>query len=455
LIESIRETVASIPNLELVVVADPETACSRLEGEETALVLIHQSKDEDIAGPQRVLKAATAARNPTPTLVVTEQHRARQALTFLRQGAVDYLSRPLDLARLSGLLDLLTLRARYMTRKAAPVSDDGVAELGATDPFLYVRATGMEAMMDQVRQVAPQETTLLLGGETGTGKTRLARLIHELSGRRDQSFLNINCAALTPTLVESEMFGHVRGAFTGADRNRVGKFTEVGRGTLLLDEVDSLPLALQAKLLRVVEERTFEAVGANKTERLHARLIVASNRDLEGEVAAGRFRADLFYRLNVVGFHLPPLRERPEAIRPLAERFTTEFATRNGRNVQGITEESLQAMMRYDWPGNIRELRNAIERAVALGPGLAIRVEDLPRDVIAAGRKTAPATGPALMIDRSGGTLADSKERAEAECIAQALQRNNNNRLRAAADLGVSRMTLYKKLHRYNLLDAV
>jgi two-component system response regulator HydG len=450
LIESVRGTVASIPHLDFAVSAEPDAACSRLQGDEAALVMVHQPQEADLGATQRVLQVATAARVPIPTLVLSDRHHARQALTLLRMGAVDYLSRPLNLGRLACLLDMLTLRARYVAPRTGAPAD--VAELGEKDPFLYVRSTGMEEMMAQVRQVAPQETTLLLGGETGTGKTRLARLIHELSGRRDQLFLNVNCAALTPTLVESEMFGHVRGAFTGADRNRTGKFTDAGRGTLLLDEVDSLPLTLQAKLLRVVEERTFEAVGSNKTERLQARLIVASNRDLEEEVAAGRFRADLFYRLNVVGFHLPPLRERAEAVRPMTDRFVAEFAARNGRNVVGITEEAREALERHAWPGNIRELRNAIERAVALCPGTVIRLADLPRELRGAGeaRPAARLTLPPISDDC---TLADTKERAETERITQALQRNNNNRLRAAAELGVSRMTLYKKLHRYNLLD--
>ena len=368
----------------------------------------------------------------------------------MQAGAVDYLTRPLNLGRLGCLLDVLTLRPRYVTGRS-PASTTGVVELGKTDPFLYIRSTGMDEMMGQIQQVAPQDTTLLLGGETGTGKTRLARLIHELSGRSDQLFLNVNCAALSPTLVESDVFGHVRGAFTGADRNRVGKFTQVGRGTLLLDEIDSLPPALQSKLLRVVEERTFEPVGSNKTERLDARLIVASNRNLAEEVAAGRFRADLFYRLNVVGFYVPPLRERAKTILPMADRFIVEFATRSGRSVAGITDEARKALEAHDWPGNIRELRNAIERAVTLCRGTVIRLEDLPGDVSAGIRRGASADRPDPVVDCQGSTLADTKGRAEAMRISEALQKHNNNRLRAAAELGVSRMTLYKKLDRYNL----
>src|SRR5262249_42272148 len=216
------------------------------------------------------------------------------------------------------------------------------------------------------------------GGETGTGKTRLARLIHELSPRRDQPFLAVNCAALPASLMESEMFGHVRGAFTGADRDRSGKFAEAGSGTLLLDEIDALPLTLQAKLLRVVEERAFEPVGSNKSQAMQARLVVASNRCLEEEAAAGRFRADLYYRLDVVSFFLPPLRDPSDLIRPLVGPLVAEFAARNGRAVSGVSAEALEALEAYGWPGNIRELRNVVERGVALCPGAQVELEDLP-----------------------------------------------------------------------------
>jgi DNA-binding NtrC family response regulator len=446
--------VTAVPDLCLEVLAEAAAACRCLEerGAAPALLLVHDGGEADFAGARHILRAATGAGCPTPTLVLGDRTHARQALALLRLGAVEYLPEPLDLRRLCSLLDLLTLRARYLISRPGPVADQAWALGGDSEPFLYVSGTGVEAMMEQVQRVAPQETTLLLGGETGTGKTRLARVIHELSGRRDEPFLNVNCAALTPSLIESELFGHARGAFTGAERDRAGKFSEAGQGTLLLDEIDSLPLFVQAKLLRVVEERVFELVGCNRSQHLEARLIVASNRDLDGEVAAGRFREDLFYRLNVVSFHLPPLRERRMAIRPMTERFIAEFAERNGRGVWGITAEALEALMGHDWPGNIRELRNAIERAVALCPGPVIRRDDLPRDVVGDNRPTRPALCALAVEGPDAGTLVDTRERAEAQRIVQALQRNKNNRLRAAAELGISRMTLYKKLHYYGLL---
>jgi DNA-binding NtrC family response regulator len=290
----------------------------------------------------------------------------------------------------------------------------------------------------------------LLGGETGTGKTRLAGVIHRLSPRRDQPFLTINCGALSANLIESEMFGHVKGAFTSADANRTGKFVEVGRGTLFLDEIDSLSPALQAKLLRAVEDRVFEPVGSNKTQALQARLIVASNRPLDQEVAAGRFRADLFYRLNVVAFHLPRLCERGGDISLLARGFLDEFGRRAGRGGLGFEPETIRALEAYPWPGNIRELRNVIERAVALSEGPTIGLRDLP--------DAFQDPGPAVPIEReaasSPSTLARSKDEAERARITAALRRSGNNRLRAAAELGISRMTLYNKLHRHGLMVA-
>jgi DNA-binding NtrC family response regulator len=353
--------------------------------------------------------------------------------------------------------------------------------LGDEPPFYFLPAGRMGRAIEQIKRIAPLDTTIMICGETGTGKTHMAGVIHRLSPRRDQPFLTINCGALAANLIESEMFGHARGAFTGADADRTGKLAAVGRGTLFLDEIDSLPPELQTKLLRVVEERAFEAVGSNKTLRLQARLIVASNRPLEREVAAGRFRSDLFYRLNVVAFDIPPLRDRIAIIPALVCAQISGHAARNGRRVDGIAPEAMEALLAYTWPGNVRELRNVIERAVALGSESTIELDDLPEflrkavpavattlaplpaavtsvpdflaalavSVAAADKGTQRPDGP-LTAARS--TLAQSKDQTERAVIAQALERNNDNRLRAAADLGISRMTLYKKLHKYGLM---
>src|SRR5262245_23576607 len=462
LARSVEEVAGSVSHLRQATVPTLEDAAGALDRPDLALVLAHLAGDGDADRVAGLLRDMANARRPVATLVLGEHYDAEQALRLLRLGAADYLDRPLDLRRLGYLLDVLTVRVRHAPRPAAPAP--AVEAAGGDGSFLFCPATAMGRLMEQVQRVAPQDVSILLGGETGTGKTRLARLIHELSPRRDQPFLTVNCGALSANLIESEMFGHVKGAFTGADRNRAGKFAEAGRGTILLDDIDALPAQVQAKLLRVVEERAFEAVGSDATVPMQARLVVASNRALDQEVAAGRFRADLYYRLNVVSFFLPPLRERGEMLPAMAERFLSPFAARNSRPVKGIDAAALRALQQYDWPGNVRELRNVIERAVALCPGEYVGVEDLPDAVRGAARPAqepaalppvpaaaAPAA-PAPAGASAAATLAEAKEAAEAERIRAALARNNNNRLRAAAELGISRMTLYKKLHQYGLM---
>jgi DNA-binding NtrC family response regulator len=330
-----------------------------------------------------------------------------------------------------------------------------VQSLDGQQPLLYREAPEMIHMMDQVQLIAPQSTTVLLSGETGTGKSRLARLIHDLSPRSALPFRAVNCGALAANLIESELFGHVRGAFTGAVRDRDGRFTEVGSGTLMLDDIDGLPPAVQVKLLRAVEERVFEPVGANTSQALDARLIVASTRDLNAEVAAGRFRADLYYRLNVIEFHLPPLRERRSIIAPLAREFLAEFAAQNGRPVCQLASAARQALELYDWPGNIRELRHVIERAVALCAGQDVQVDDLPdhlcqtqggaaKELGCCSANSAPSFNPVRLIQLA--------EAAEAAYITEALRRHRQNRVRVAAELGISQVTLYRKLHKYGLV---
>ena len=325
------------------------------------------------------------------------------------------------------------------------------------DPFFDAFPPEMCQIREQVHRIVPQDVTLLLTGETGTGKTRLARLIHELSPRRTEPFLVIDCGAISPDLVESEMFGHVKGSFTGADRDRPGKFAAAGRGTLLLDEINSLPLPLQAKLLRAVDDRTFTPVGSERSQPLRARVIAATNAPLAAEVEAGRFRADLYFRINVVSFFLPPLRERRASIAPLTHRFFTELSARNRPDLRGLTPQVVRALEDYCWPGNIRELRNIIERAVALAAGPIIQLHDLPEAMRpgTADRAAEGTAGPPGLDGANGccPTLAQTKETAEVLHIREALAKNNNNRLRTAHELGISRMGLYKKLQRYGLVN--
>jgi DNA-binding NtrC family response regulator len=296
-----------------------------------------------------------------------------------------------------------------------------------------------------VRQVAPLHTTVLLQGESGTGKELIAKVIHQLSSRAQQSMVTVHCAALAPTLLESELFGHEKGAFTGAFERRIGRFEQAQGGTLFLDEIGELDASTQVKLLRFLGERTFERVGSNKTLTADVRLIAATNKDLQEMVKTGSFREDLFYRLNVVPILLPPLRERFEDIPLLARTFLTEFATEHSKPITGFTPEVSDLLLRYQWPGNVRELRAAVEHAVVLCRGDKVTVRDLPLSV-----RTAPVAeglDGRRLLARNNLTV----QEAEKELIIRALKDTQGNRTLAAKKLGMSRRTLHRKLHEYHL----
>jgi two-component system response regulator HydG len=453
-------------NLQLSVCHDAKEAAAKLRKNRFAILLIHLAADE---GEQQVLPllwAVTSTRQACATVVLASCFSEEQVADLLRAGVADCLTWPAETAKVARVLqEILCLASPDSVtdpRGVAAGGSTGVRPILPEEDLVDAIPPDMMWLMEQVKRVAPQETTLLLTGETGTGKTRLARLIHQLSPRRDEPFLVVDCGSLSPSLIESELFGHAKGAFTGADRERVGKLASAGTGTLLLDEVNSLPLELQGKLLRAVEERVFEAVGSERTQPVRARLIAATNKPLDREVEAGRFRGDLYYRLNVVGFFLPPLRDRRVSIIPLAIRFLREFAQRNRPDVIGFTQEAQQLLEEYDWPGNIRELRNAVNRAAALCPGAMLDVEDLPESIQkcllpprSSGEIEVPVPAVPLGVvngSAEAATLAKSKQEVEIQLILETLQKHNNNRLRAAAELGISRVALYKKLHKYGLM---
>jgi two-component system response regulator HydG len=449
LIDNVRTVSCGIDNLSMEVCANLTDASTQIGREGIEVVLLHLTAGADIQTTALFLNRLAATKRPCAALILADVYRDADAITLLRGGAADYLPLPLDLNKLAFLLDVLTLKTR--TVPPTPALNPGAAKPSAHDPFFYVVAPEMVEMMEQIRRVAPQDTTLLFTGETGTGKTRLARLIHDLSPRREKPFMVVDCGALSSNLIESEMFGHTRGAFTGADRDRQGKFAAVGEGTLLLDEINALPPHLQCKLLRAVDERLFEPVGSNQVQPLRARLIAVSNTPLDQEVIAGRFRPDLYYRLNVVSFYLPPLRDRPTAIVPLCNKFVAEFAAKNRPDIRGLSPQALRALEEYHWPGNIRELRNVIERAVALSEGPVIKFRDLPA-VLSAPNNVQPGNNRSEK-GLADCTLSETKEEAEIQRISAALSKHRNNRLRAAAELGISRMGLYKKLRKYGLME--
>ncbi len=311
------------------------------------------------------------------------------------------------------------------------------------------RATGivatsekMQRVLEEARRVARVDSTVLLTGESGVGKEAIARFIHEESARGAKPFVAINCAAVPESLIESELFGHVRGSFTGATQDRVGLFEAANGGTLLLDEIGDLPLAMQVKLLRVLQEREFRRVGENRTRHVDVRVLAATLRDLPGEVAAGRFRQDLYYRLRVIEIRIPPLRERRDDVLPIARMVLAETAVRLKLPVSGFTPGAADQLLRWGWPGNVRELQNVVERALVLARGPRIEVEDLPDEV----RQSSVATGAPGMAPQAR-TLAD----VEREHILSVLDSVDGNRTKAAATLGIGSATLFRKLKEYRV----
>ena len=373
-----------------------------------------------------------------PVLIMTAYASVKTAVEALKAGAFDYLTKPLDIEELKILiekaLDHYHLRAENLVLKE---------RLG--DRFDFSRIIGrgpkMKALLDTLAMVAPSDATVLLLGESGTGKEVVANAIHHNSPRAGQPFIKVACAALPENLLESELFGHEKGAFTGAVSRREGRFQLAHRGTLCLDEVGEMSPATQTKLLRVLQEKEFEPVGGARTVKVDIRLIAATNLDLVKEVAAGRFREDLYYRLNVVPITLPPLRERKEDIPALADHFLAIYREKNGKRLRGISGKALDLLVRYDWPGNIRELENCIERAVIMAREEAILPADFPPQI----RMLSQAQGKDGFAIPSGISL-DEMERA---MIVQTLAETGGNRTRTAEILGINRRTLQNKLRLY------
>ncbi len=348
---------------------------------------------------------------------------------------------PEDAGRLAVLVKELD-RGRLFRFAGADTLEDTL-----TRRFLALTPSLMP-LVDRIALGAHHDVTLLINGETGTGKTYLARLMHEYSPRRQHRILTIPCGAISANLIESEFFGHVKGSFTGADRTKIGKFAAVGEGTLLLDEIDTLGLEQQATLLRVIETGEFEPVGSTETQFCKARLIVASNIDLEKAVALGRFRADLYFRLNVMSFHLPPLRDRISDIEPLARGMAVRFARKFNKEIYDIQPDALAVLEAFSWPGNLRQLENVIQHAVLVAHGPEILAQHLPSVV-----QDGPPLPTAIFDDdqNTGDSLHEQRDHAERSVIHRALVTSGFNRTRAADALGISRVTLYKKMKKYGL----
>ena len=440
--ESIRRMLAA------VLARDGFQTSTAGSGEEGLAVFRAQSPDivlMDIRMPGlsgiEAMSAMLELRPGATVILMTAYADLDTAVRAIKNGVFDFVIKPFDLAEI-GLLVNRAFQMREMRRQIGQLQQ----ELSQAYRFdrIVTRDPGMLSLCESVARIASSNATVVIHGESGVGKELLAASLHDNSPRAQKPFVKVNCGAIPEGLLESEFFGHEKGAFTGAVARRTGRFEHADGGTLFLDEIGELPLALQVKLLRVLQDREFERVGGDKTLRVDVRLVAATNRDLEAMVAEGTFRSDLFYRLNVVSLTVPPLRERIDDIAVLAAHFLRKFTAEHGREIDGFDDHALAVMQRYAWPGNVRELSNAVERAVVMSSGSTIFAEDLPLPVVAASR-AAPEV--------AARTLKALLREFEAGVIRQALDRNQDNRSRTANELGISRRALLYKLHELNLDD--
>jgi DNA-binding NtrC family response regulator len=390
----------------------------------------------------KLIARAKSLSRPPVCILMTAYGSEELAVEAMKKGADDYIAKgrlqieELEM-RIARALRQQNLEVENVSLHQQLESKFGLENIIGDSP-------AMREVFEIIQQVAPTPVTVLLQGESGTGKELIARAVHQLSPRSRQPLVTVHCAALSATLLESELFGHEKGAFTGAYERRVGRFEQAQGGTLFLDEIGEIDATIQIKLLRFLGERTFERVGSNKTLTADVRLITATNKNLDTLVKAGSFREDLYYRLNVVEIRLPPLRERAGDIPLLAQTFLAEFSREMSKNVKDFTADALEALIQYSWPGNVRELRSALERAVVLCRGDRISVRELP-PAIRSGGTAGAGTAPLLASNNL------TVEEAEKQLIIRALKEADGNRTAAAKKIGMSRRTLHRKLHEYHL----
>lgn len=377
------------------------------------------------------------AYNPAiPVLIMTAYSNIESAVTAIKAGAYDYLTKPLDFDELR--LAIERALDHTMLREENRVLRETVAGSVNTEGIIG-RSKSMVHLLETLSTVAPSEATVLITGESGTGKERVAKMLHSNSNRAKGPFIAVNCAALSETLLESELFGHEKGAFTGADKPRDGRFLAASKGTIFLDEIGEMSLSMQAKLLRAIQEREIQRVGGDKPTKVDVRILAATNRDLQKEVEAGNFRQDLFYRLNVITLELPPLRDRVEDIPVLAAFFLKKFAEANNKLVKGFTPAAMDKMLKHSWPGNVRELENTVERAVVLLMGEYVSERELPATVARDGDES-----PTARVGLTGMTLGELENAAVKEVLVE----TGGNKSEAARRLGITRKTLQSKLQK-------
>ena len=428
----------------IITASSPAGALSFVEREELDLVLIDLNYTRDTTSGSEgldLLSRIQAVDSTLPVVVMTAWGTVDVAVEVMRRGARDFIQKPWDNARLLAVLRTQIELAHALRRSQKLEAENlTLREDGASAKLAQVIAESpaMKSILNVVQRIGPSDANVLIAGENGTGKEVIARSLHAVSNRSSKPLVSVNAGALPEGLFESELFGHVRGAFTDAKTDRVGRFELADGGTLFLDEISNVPMNLQAKLLRVLETGEFERLGSSKTHKVDVRVLSATNADLKADVVAGKFRQDLMFRLNTVEIHLPPLRERREDITPLAEHFLKLHSERYRRGRMSFTPQALEALRQHSWPGNVRELDHVIERAVLLTSGDTVTAMDLAL-------QTSPAEQVSARLEEM------SLEDVEALLIKKALARFNGNVSHAANALGLSRSALYRRLQRYGL----
>ncbi|MCC7123917.1 MAG: sigma-54-dependent Fis family transcriptional regulator [Acidobacteria bacterium] len=422
---------------EVAEAANGREALDALQRRHVDLMLLDLHMPE--AGGFEVLRQARASRTSTQIVLMTGHSSIDNAVEAIKLGAAEFLPKPLDLPRVRRLME--SVRAEFENRQAVLDNDAAIAERLECNGMIG-RSPVMLELFSMVRRLAPHARTVLVSGETGTGKELVSRALHDLGPRRDKRYVTLNCSAVVETLFESELFGHVRGAFTGASQDKAGLFEAAHGGTLFLDEVGELPMPMQAKLLRTLENGEVQRVGAVDPRRVDVRVVAATNRSLDEEVAAGRFRSDLFYRLNVVEIPIPPLRERVEDIPYLTASFVRRFARDFGKSISGVTPEAEERLQQWTWPGNVRELKNVLERACLLCEGHLLTERDVQRALH--DRQKAPAVKMAAPEPEDPQLPAPTET-----ALREALDETGGNKSLAARKLGVSRRALYRLIEKY------
>ncbi len=417
----------------------------------TAIATVQQRPFDMVLMDVRMLKVSglealerIKAFNPAiPITIMTAYSSVETAIEALKKGAYDYLTKPLDFDKLR--LSLERAMEHVQLKEENRLLKESLGKQFDMQNIIG-RSTPMVNLLETVAHVAPSEATVMITGESGTGKELIAGIMHYNSPRKTGPFIKINCAAITETLLESELFGHEKGAFTGADRRKEGRFFQAHGGSLFLDEVSEMSLTMQVKLLRVLQEREITRVGGDSVVKVDVRVISATNKNLQQLMEDGLFREDLFYRLNVVGLEIPPLRKRRDDIPLLAQHFLEMFAAKNRKEIKGFTPGAMDQLIRYDWPGNVRELMNAVERGVVLARAPYLDIEDLT---------VASNISPQVMADIPVVPQKDanlSLEAIERDTILRALEITSGNKSEAARRLGITRKTLHKKLKKYGVM---